>query len=289
MIENSDNFVLYEENNPGDLQQCLFNKNDTALNGTSIKLISWNNLASCRQTIRNLTALTHCNNTQANQSFLELTHDRDLILIQEAYMDADNLQTIKNIGEEYSWDMAVSYIAHEKNDIPTGVLTIANAKSLSSCHQRNYDIILKTPKVILFTTYNLADNDLILGEKLLIVNVHGILFSKKYLYKQLQIMAEKMSRHNGPIILAGDFNTMTAESSLKLKEIIRSMGMIETKIASDADNRVKSLMGQQYDFIFYKKLKLVHSHSINLKNSKMGKTSDHNPLFAEFRLLDSSN
>jgi len=289
MIENSDNFVLYEENNPDDQQKCLFNNSDTALNGNSIKIVSWNNLASCRQIIRNLTALTHCNNTQADQSFLDLTHDRDLILIQEAYMDSDNLQTIKNIGEKYSWDMAVSYIAHEKSDIPTGVLTIANVKSLSSCPQRNYDAILKTPKVILFTTYNLADNDLIIDEKLLIVNVHGILFSKKNLYKQLQLMVEKMSRHNGPIILAGDFNTMTAKSSLKLKEIVSSIGMIETKIAPDADNRVKSLLGQQYDFIFYKKLKLVHSYSVNLKNSKMGKTSDHNPLFAEFKLLEASN
>ena len=181
-------------------QQCLFNENETALNGTSIKIISWNYLAACRQIIRNLAAFTLCNNAQADQSFLELTQNRDLILIQEAYMDSDTLQILKNIGKDYSWDMAVSYIAHKKNDIPTGVLTVANAKSLSSCSQRAYDTALPTPKAILFTTYNLAHNNTIIGEKLLVVNIHAVLFSKKYLYKQIQIMAEKMSHHTGPII-----------------------------------------------------------------------------------------
>ncbi len=273
------------ENSEGIQQHCLFNENETALNAASIKIISWNNLAGCRQTIRNLTAFTHCNNTQADQSFLQLTNNRDLILIQEAYMDSDTLQVLKNMGEEYSWDMAVSYIADKKKDIPTGVLTIANARSQSSCPQRDYDAVLATPKAILFTSYNLVYNNTIINEKLLVVNIHAILISKKHLFKQLQIMAEKMSQHNGPIILAGDFNTMTLNSYLKLKEIVGTIGLIETKMAVDSDHRVKSMFGQTYDFIFYKKLKLIDSYSVNLETTTMGKTSDHNPLFAEFKLL----
>ena len=274
------------ENSEGMQQYCIFNENKTALNAASIKIISWNNLAGCRQTIRNLTAFTHCNNTQADQSFLQLTNNRDLILIQEAYMDSDALQVLKDIGEEYSWDMAVSYIADKKKDIPTGVLTIANAGAQSSCPQRDYDAVLATPKAILFTSYNLAHNNTILNEKLLVVNIHAILISKKHLYKQLQIMVEKMSQHNGPIILAGDFNTMTLNSYLKLKEIVSSIGLIETKMTAELDHRVKSMFGQAYDFIFYKKLELIDSHSVNLETTTMGKTSDHNPLFAEFRLLN---
>jgi endonuclease/exonuclease/phosphatase (EEP) superfamily protein YafD len=285
MIENSDNYVLYSEKE-SDKQQCLFNKNNSAINAKTIKVISWNNLAGCRQTIRNLTAFTHCNNSQADQAFLELTKNRDLILIQEAYMDYGTLKTLKKLGSIYSWDMAISYIAHKKEDIPTGVLTVANAKSLSSCNQRAYDTALPTSKAILFTTYNLTNSEIAINnEKLLVVNVHGILFSKKHLYKQLQIMAEKISLHNGPVILAGDFNTMTSKRYLKLKEIVTSIGMIETK--NEPDYRVKSILKQPYDFIFFKKLKPIHSHTVNLQQSKMGKTSDHNPLFAEFELLNS--
>ena len=274
------------KNSEGKKQYCIFNENKTALNAASIKIISWNNLAGCRQTIRNLTAFTHCNNKQADRSFLQLTNNRDLILIQEAYMDSDTLQVLKSMGEEYSWDMAVSYVVDKKKDIPTGVLTIANARSQFSCPQRDYDAVLATPKAILFTSYNLAHNNTILNEKLLVVNIHAILISKKHLYKQLQIMVEKMSQHNGPIILAGDFNTMTLNSYLKLKEIVSSIGLIETKMTAELDHRVKSMFGQAYDFIFYKKLELIDSHSVNLETTTMGKTSDHNPLFAEFRLLN---
>lgn len=273
------------ENSEGIQQHCIFNENETALNAASIKIISWNNLAGCRQVIRNLTAFTHCNNVQADQSFSQLTKNKDLILIQEAYMDENTLQVLKDIGAEYSWDLAVSYIAHKKKDIPTGVLTVANARSLSACPQRAYDAVLATPKAILFTTYNLVHNNKIINEKLLVVNIHAILISRKHLYKQLQIMAEKMSQHNGPIILAGDFNTMTSNSYLKLKEIVRTIGLIDTKMAVGSDHRVTSMFGQAYDFIFYKKLELIDSHSVNLKTTTMGKTSDHNPLFAEFKLM----
>lgn len=273
------------ENNVSIEQQCLFNENETALNAASIKIISWNNLAGCRQAIRNLTAFTHCNKAQADQSFSQLTKNKDLILIQEAYMDSDTLQLLKDIGAEYSWDMAVSYIAHKKKDIPTGVLTVTRARSLSSCPQRAYDAVLATPKAILFTTYNLVHNNTIINEKLLVVNIHAILISQKHLYKQLQIMIEKISQHNGPIILAGDFNTMTSNSYLKLKELVSSIGLIETNMATEFDHRVKSVFGQVYDFIFYKNLKLIDSYSVNLETTTMGKTSDHNPLFAEFRLI----
>lgn len=271
---------------------AMSNDNETALNAASIKIISWNNLAGCRQTIKKISAFTLCNEQQADHSFLELTRNNDLILIQEAYMDSDTLDALKSMGIAFSWDIAVSYIAYPEENIPTGVLTIANARSLSSYSQRSYDVILPTPKAILFTRYHLTDKTIssnkLLDEKLLVVNIHGILFSKKNLYKQLQLMTETMSHHKGPVILAGDFNTMTSKSYLKLIEIVGSIGMIEAENTARTDHRVKSLFGQQYDFIFYKKLKLIDSYSVNLKESTLGKTSDHNPLYAEFKVLNSN-
>ncbi len=265
-------------------QVNLLHENNNALNAESIKIISWNNLAGCRQAIRNITAITLCNEEQADRALLQFSQDRDLILIQEAYLDSDTLQVLTDIGAEYSWDMAVSYIAHKIKEIPTGVLTVAKAQSLSAYPQRAYDTILATPKAILFSTYKLKKNNASVEEQLLVVNIHAILISQKYLYQQLQTMSEKISRHQGPVILAGDFNTMTADSYLKLIEIVTSIGLTEAKMESSVDHRVKSIFGQAYDFIFYKKLKLIDSYSINLKTMTIGKTSDHNPLFAEFKL-----
>ena len=286
IIENSDNYIAYEENQLNSDQQCRYNKNSTAINATSIKIVSWNNLAGCRQPLKKLAAFTHCDRVQADHSFTELTRNRDLILIQEAYLDHDTLQLLKNLGENYSWDMAVSFIADSKLDIPTGVLTAANAKSLTACPLRTHEPIFPTPKAILFTTYNLTQNsNTILEKKLLIVNIHAVLIGKDYFYQQLNSMADKIATHYGPVILAGDFNTMTAKSYSRLKYITDRLEMLEVTISSDADKRSQSLMGQQYDFIFYKDLVPVKAGSIDLKETKNGKTSDHNPVFAEFKLL----
>ncbi len=263
--------------------QCLFNENQTAIDSRSIKIISWNSLAGCHQMMRNLAALTFCSEAQANQSLLELTKNRDILIIQEAFMDSEMRQTLKNLGTQYSWDMGISYILDQKKDIPTGVYTVANAQALSACSQRSNDVLLPTPKAILFTTYNLSDGELTTNEKLLVVNVHAILISQSSLYAQLDRMAKKMSRHEGPIILAGDFNTMTENSYLKLKEIVGAIGMVEATMEKKDDHRVTSMLGQAYDFIFYKKLRLIRANSIDLAETRIGKTSDHNPIFAEFQ------
>lgn len=285
IIENSDNYIAYEKDQLNSEQQCRYNTNNTAINSASIKMLSWNNLSGCRQPLKKLAALTACNRLQADQSFIELTRDKDLILIQEAYLDHSTLGILNNLGENYSWNMAVSFIANKKFDIPTGVLTIANAKALTSCPLRTREPIFPTPKAILFTTYNLTEKSgTIIAKKLLIVNIHAVLIGKDYFYKQLNSMAEKIKEHNGPVILAGDFNTMTAATYLELKHIIDALELTEVTISPDSDKRVKSFMGQYYDFIFYKELSLVDIQSIDLKATKNGKTSDHNPITAEFKL-----
>jgi len=286
IIENSDNYIVYEKNQLNSDQQCRYNNNDSAINAASIKVISWNNLAGCRQSLKKLAVFIQCDRVQADRSFIELTRNRDLILIQEAYLDQDTLQILKNLGEDYSWDMAVSFIANKKLDIPTGVLTAANAKSLTACPLRTHEPVFPTPKAILFTTYNLKENNhTIIEKKLLIVNIHAVLIGKDYFYKQLNSMAEKIEKHHGPVILAGDFNTMTARSYSKLKHITDKLEMIEVNISPDADKRLKSFMGQRYDFIFYKDLVPVKVQSIDLKETQNGKTSDHNPVFAEFKFI----
>ncbi len=299
VIENSEHFFIYKENieqesiekenQLNNKQQCRHNDNNTALNSTSIKIISWNNMAACRKKLKQFAAMTFCSSHQADQSFVELAHNRDLILIQEAYVDYKVSQLLKNLGDNFSWDMAVSYIADKKRDIPTGVLTAANAKALSACPLRTYETFLPTPKAILFTSYNLADaNNKIIDKKLLVINIHGILINRKDLYLQLQLMAKQAAKHEGPVILAGDFNTMSTDSYQKLTQITSRLGLTELDLKSSSnkvDNRIKSLTGQVYDFIFYRELIQVKAHSINLKTSKNGKTSDHSPILAEFKLI----
>ena len=88
---------------------------------------------------------------------------------------------------------------------------------------------------------------------MLVINIHGILINRKDLYRQLQIMAKQAAKHEGPVILAGDFNTMSTDSYQKLTQIIKKLGLTESDLKSGnnkVDNRIKSLTGQVYDFIF---------------------------------------
>jgi len=259
---------------------------DSALNSASIKLVSWNILAGCRQILKKIPVGVFCSSEQSDASFKSLVHQQDLILIQEAYLDKEALQLFSSLGKDYSWDMAISFMAHKAHQIPTGVLTLSKAKSLTAELQKNYEGLLPTPKTILYTLYNLSDNDTIIENQLLVVNIHGILISRPSLYAQLETMVDKIATHKGPIVLAGDFNTMTNTTYSQLKAIVGRIGLTEVKIPKDLDKRVISFTGQYYDIIFSKQLKVINSYAIDLKETEHGKVSDHYPVFAEFQYVN---
>lgn len=286
-IEDNENYFITKDNQLNSNKQCRYNDNQTALDGTSIKLIAWNYLAGCRHSLKNLALMANCSTGQADNAFMELTRDQDLILLQEAYLDHEATQLLKQLGENYSWNMGVSFISDSKRDIPTGVLTIANAESLETCLQRAFEPAFPTPKSILFTRYNVKNKDTI--KQLLVVNIHAVLMGTQNYIDQLEQMATKIDSHDGPVILAGDFNTLTSESHNILMQIINELNLTEAKIVPEDDHRVRSISRHYYDFIFYKKLQLLKTYSIDLKQTKNGKTSDHNPVFAEFRLAPNHN
>ncbi len=259
---------------------------DSALNSQSIKLVSWNTLAGCRQLLKKIPVGVFCTSEQSDASFKSLVQQHDLILIQEVYLDKEALQLFSDLGKDYSWDMAISFMAHKADQIPTGVLTLSKAKSLSAEGQKNYEGLLPTPKTILYTLYNLSDKETIIDNQLLVVNIHGVLISRPSLYKQLETMVDTMATHKGPIVLAGDFNTMTNTTYTKLKKIVARIGLTEVHIPKDLDKRVISFTGQYYDIIFSKQLKVVNSYAIDLKETEHGKVSDHYPVFAEFKYIN---
>jgi len=262
---------------------CVKHKQPSFLNGRSIKLMSWNNMAGCRHFFKNILALSYCPVASADNALLDFAKGQDLILIQEAYLDKTTEAVIKRLGDTYSWTMAVSYLVDKEQDIATGVLTIANARAQKSCTQKDNEPLLPTSKSILFSFYN------ILGihqnmEQLMLVNIHAILMGKDNFTQQLKLMAIRIKQHKGPVILAGDFNTMTTISRALLMKTIKQLALHEVKLKETDDHRVRSAAGYYYDTIFYKNLSLLNAYSIDLKDSQYGYISDHNPVFAEFLL-----
>ena len=88
-------------------------------------------------------------------------------------------------------------------------------------------------------------------------------------------MGSHISKHVGPVILAGDFNAWSRQRVNALKRFIRSVGLKE--VLFDVDLRTKAF-GRPLDFMFYRGLKLKESRVLQTD------ASDHNPIITQFKL-----
>ncbi|GLR64725.1 endonuclease/exonuclease/phosphatase family protein [Marinospirillum insulare] len=140
-----------------------------------------------------------------------------------------------------------------------------------------------TPKLTLKREFGLATHKSYMVSKhplpdkqsLLIINVHAINFvSSHYFLKELTLLKEQLLNHQGPLIVAGDFNVWSRQRKLYLLEFSRAAGLKQAYL-NDAKN-VKSYLNMPLDFIFYRGLWLKEAVAIKTK------VSDHNPIYTRF-------
>ena len=87
-----------------------------------------------------------------------------------------------------------------------------------------------------------------------------------------------LAGHDGPVILAGDFNTWTEEKTLSLKQMVRRLGLSEVSFSKDERIRV---FGNALDWVFVKDLSVEFSIVHGSVNG-----SDHKPMEVAFSLSD---
>ena len=193
----------------------------------------------------------------------------DFLLFQEANFRDDKHFILPN----FTFDAAANL---EFRGEFYGVLSASRveSKSAQAYLSEGRESLIGPHKSLLLSAYPFED-----GTELLVLNVHAINFreNKRY-HKELERFLELMQHHEGPMIIAGDFNSWNKQRMQKLHEI-------REKLALDAVpfkqvDKVKSFMGNHLDFIFYRGVKLV-----DFKVHKDHGLSDHNPLFAEFRKI----
>jgi endonuclease/exonuclease/phosphatase (EEP) superfamily protein YafD len=199
-----------------------------------------------------------------------LSSQSDLVVLQEAYL-TDDLQDLLN-KKHYNWDIAKAFTY---NDIYSGVLTGSRVKPDFLCSFRVPEPLSGIPKTVLITRYPLSGTD----ASLVMANIHMVNFSLDLsAYRaQLKKIAEVVSQHRGPLIIAGDFNTWSAERMRLLTDFTQELGA--QAVAFATDQRV-TFMGQWVDHIFHRKL--VPLEPLTEKVT----TSDHNPMLVTFRLAD---
>lgn len=206
------------------------------------------------------------------QDFARLSKGQDLVLIQEAHLTPLFRSVLKENG--YHWVMAHAF---DYEGTETGVLTAAKVEPSATCLLRIPEPLIRVPKSSLLSRYRLGGS----GEELWVANLHGINFTlgTGQFRHQLESLAEVLSQHTGPLILAGDFNNWSQRRSEILGEVTRRLQL--APLALTEDNRSRHL-GYSVDLIFYRGVEVIDADSVDVSSS------DHNPVSVKLSVPSNS-
>ena len=191
-----------------------------------------------------------------------LSKQADFVLLQEATQH-QNLST-------FSTALFVSSFSFK--ELLSGVKTFTQTQPEWYCGGGVAEPIIQIPKVASVMNLPLEK-----GNSLLLINVHLINFEwgiSAY-QAQLEQLFSFVENHQGPIIMAGDFNAWNEDRLNLVNNLIQKYGL--DSVALSQDERVRFL-GYPLDYIFTRGVKVVRA------TSEVVTSSDHNPLLMEFEL-----
>jgi endonuclease/exonuclease/phosphatase (EEP) superfamily protein YafD len=206
-------------------------------------------------------------NSQWADDLIQSVASIDLALFQEAPLSELNDELFN--GASY-WSFSPGY---RTPDALTGVMTISSVEPLMHCNLIDHEPWLRSPKATSITEYELTDTD----ETLIVVNIHAINFTLGIdaLTQQLEKIRGVVARHDGPVILAGDFNTWSTGRKSMVDEFVSDLEL--TEVSFEIDQR-KKYFGSVVDFVFVRGLTVQDAVAPVLESS------DHNPLLLKLRM-----
>ena len=228
----------------------------SVLDPAGFNLMNWNMLKGRRRGWR--------------KDFVRLSRGNDVILLQEAYLSDELRNTLSSAKSNWNLATSVRYWGRE-----SGVLTASENAPEVICIHRFDEPLLNTPKTSLFTRFSMLPRH----PYLVIVNVHAVNFtmdtaSYQNYWQELETILES---HDGPLIVAGDFNTWNAERLAVVAMAARRLNLQPVRFEPDRRSR---FFGQVVDHVYYRGL--VPSNAVVHEVV----TSDHNPIQVNFKLAD---
>jgi len=191
-----------------------------------------------------------------------LTEGADLILLQEAVR---NSSALADSDPDLHWSFSPGY---RTNKGITGVTTASRIKPLAQCTLVHYEPWLKSPKATNITEFSLQGTD----ETLLVINLHLINFTLGLdaMRKQLLQALSFVERHNGPVIVSGDFNTWSKNRRNFVAEAFSARDM--TPVGYAKTDQRKRVFGYALDHTFVRNIRVAEGTSYAVS------TSDHSPM-----------
>lgn len=229
--------------------------------GPNIEVLLWN--------------VYKCKRKGWQDDFITLMANKDLVLLQEAIINSP-FDSHFNKSFQHQWIMARSFKS-VKTNIETGVKTgstVAAKKHYFSVSKHS-EPLSKTKKMSLTTLYPLCPAE----QSLLVVNSHIINFvSFKKFRAHLDQVFQKLKLHDGPILLAGDFNTWNKKRLKYFHNLALSFSLEEVNMVRQP--RFHHLF-KHLDHIYCRGLVVVDAHVHTDIHS-----SDHFPISLSLRTLD---
>ncbi|RTZ16128.1 endonuclease/exonuclease/phosphatase family protein [Vibrio aquaticus] len=208
------------------------------------------------------------NRAQWQAQLSDLASDKQLVLLQEASMTEE----LKLWIAEQGW-FGSQVDAFKAFETTAGVLNLSHDSPTKACAYTELEPWLRLPKSALYALYPLSNSS-----NLAVVNIHAVNFTygtQEY-QRQLDTLVDELLEHQGPIIVAGDFNSWSEERLSVMKQALKKVGV--TEVHYQPDHRTQFITGLPLDHVFYRGLVLETAEAPE------SDASDHNPLLVRFRL-----
>ncbi|MFS7189105.1 endonuclease/exonuclease/phosphatase family protein [Serratia proteamaculans] len=191
--------------------------------------------------------------------------DAQLVLLQEAQTTPELVSFATS--NYLAADQVPAFVLPQH---PSGVMTLAAAHPVYCCPLREREPLLRLAKSALITVYPLFN-----GQLLMVVNIHAVNFSLgvDVYSKQLGPIGEQIAHHQGPVIMAGDFNAWSRKRINALYQFASDMSLREVNFT---DDHRRKAFGRPLDFVFYRNMGVAEASVL------VTSASDHNPLLVEF-------
>lgn len=147
--------------------------------------------------------------------------DPDLLLLQEARCD---MPVPFGLGGHH----ARSFRSGLANRSEEGVMTLSRVEATHAQRVRSSEreLFVLTPKAALVSLFPVAD-----GRQLCVINVHGLNFDPTggQLARQLEALSQRVAGFDGPLIIAGDFNTWNESRMSAVMSVAAALDVTEVK------------------------------------------------------------
>jgi len=205
---------------------------------------------------------------QNDLSAFAKTHE--LMVIQEAMLDRE----LSDLLEEHDFNWIINTAFH-LNEIPAGVMNMATSQAVDSCGFKVKEPIIRVPKSALISYYAIQGTE----QQLLVANIHGVNFTLGMgAYRnQLAKLYDVIAQHEGPMIVAGDFNSW---SKSRIDEVQQMVALLSLTALEYEVNNKTHIFGNAIDHVFYRQLEMLSNEVLEVSSS------DHNPISANFRYTE---